>query len=201
MGLGIALRIISNQSVQPMLEIILLLMAFGLMAKRTPKRRRSFNLRRVRLQPNLTLGALATITVILGQVVGNSTAPYRMMSLKGTWSISDHTAGQGPITVGFAHSDYSVGEIKEAIEASLSISRGDKIANERANRLVRVVGTFGGLLGEETLNDGRPVKTKLNWAIPVGQTVNMWAYNDSIASLTTGSIIHFLGDCWVKDSQ
>lgn len=167
------------------------------MAKKA-SRKRSFRLRRVRLTPELGLSTLGSDTAIVGSAVGSSTAQYRVKSLKGTWSIVGLTAGEGPVTIGIAHSDYSVTEIKECLEAAASISPGDKIAQEQANRLVRIVGTLDG--GRTTLNDGRPVSTKLNWLITIGQGFNLFAYNEDQASLTTGATVTFSGDAWVQDS-
>jgi len=160
---------------------------------------RRFNLRRVRVSPEEPLLTAVTKVVLTQGVSGASTAQYRAMSLKGTWSISGLDAADGPITVGWAHSDYTITEIKECIEAVASISPGDKIAQEKANRLVRVVGTFveG---GDDNLNNGKPVSTRLNWLITIGQQVNLFAYNDGDTTLTTGAIVNFLGDLWVKDA-
>ncbi len=181
-----------------MLEILLIMLSFAFMAKRKPAKRR-FNLRGVQCSPQPVLGALATITAISSAVFGAADGAYRAMSLTGTWSLEAHTAGEGPIVVGFAHGDYSVTQIKECIESGSSISIGDKLSNEHADRLVRRVGTFSGLSTEETLNDGRPIKTRLNWAIPIGKTLNIFAYNDSAGTLTTGTILKFNGKGWVKD--
>ncbi len=183
-----------------MLEIFLIFVWLSLMAKAKPQKRRRFNLRRVKLTPSLSLGTLASVTALTTGLTGAADGQYRMMSVKGSWSVANMTAGEGPLRVGYAHSDYSVTEIKEAIEAAASISIGDKIANEQANRLVRTVGVFSGLNTDETLNDGKPITTKLNWAIPIGDFVNMFIYNDSGGSLTTGGLLHFNGDCWVKDT-
>ncbi len=118
--------------------------------------------------------------------------------MKATWSIEGLVATEGPITVGLAHDDYTVTEIKEALEAAAAIDPGDKIAQEQANRLVRVVGTLG--QATEALNNGEPISTKLNWLIGVGHAINMFAFNESTAALTTGSTIHCIGNLWVKDS-
>lgn len=160
------------------------------------------NLRKVRVIPQVSLGTLGNVTAIVGAVTGAADGQYRAMSLNGTWSLKGATAGEGPIVIGFAHSDYSVTEIKEAIEIQNSINLGDKVAQEQANRLVRIVGTFPSaqVAAEDVvLNDGRPMKTRLNWAIPIGKAVNIFAYNDSGATLTTGAIVDFNGDLWVKD--
>ncbi len=122
------------------------------------------------------------------------------MSIKGVWSLTDLTANDGPILVGYAHSDYSVTEVKECLESNAAIDQGDKIAQERSNRLVRVVGIMNDV--RSTLNDGKPITTKLNWLINIGDSVNMFFYNDNSANaLTTGANVELNGDMWVKDSS
>ncbi len=181
-----------------MLEILLLAIAgFTLLAKKTQKRR--FTLRGVRASPSLALSTLLAVTAITGPMFGNADGAYRVMSYKGTWTLEGFTAGEGPIVFGFAHGDYTVTEIKEAIESGASISIGNKVAGEQANRLVRRVGTFSGQVANETLNDGMPIKTRLNWAIPIGTNLNIFAYNDGAATLTTGALLRSNGVAWVKD--
>ncbi len=185
-----------------MLEFILLVMAVLGMAHRKggyPSKGR-YSLRPVRFAAGVALAALADKIVIGTGLTGVSTSSYRMISVQAVWSLNNHTDSEGPIVVGYAHSDYSVTEIKEAIEAGASIELGNKVSNEQANRLVRIVGIFNGDTTEEVLNDGRPIKTRLNWAIPIGDEVDIFAYNDSAATLTTGTLLNATGKCWVKDS-
>ncbi len=185
-----------------MLEIVLLftmLLLAGYRKGGYPSRGR-YSLRGVRFANSITLGTLANITVITSGTTGVADGAYRMISIQGVWSLKDSTGNEGPIVVGYAHSDYTVTEIKEALEANASISVGDKVANERSKRLVRIVGQFDGTGQDRTINDGRPLKTRLNWFIPIGDEVNMFAYNDSGATLTTASVVDLTGKCWVKDS-
>jgi len=143
--------------------------------------------------------ALATTNTKLALSTGLTAAAdaeYRAISAIGSWDLVGLTAGDGPIVVGFAHSDYTDVEIEEAIEALTAISLGDKIAQEKANRLVRVVGVLSE--GDTALNNGMPVKTRLNWAIPIGKFVDLFIYNDGV-QLTTGAAVNFNGDLWVKD--
>ncbi len=158
--------------------------------------KRRFNLRRVRVTPSLALGTLSPAIVIAGGISGAASNTYRAVSVHMTWTAE--LLLEGPVIVGYAHSDYTITEIKESIEASASIDPGRKIEREKANRLVRLVGALSP--DEDSLNDGRPVKTKLNWLIAPGDEVNAFAYNDSSAVLTTGAIIHPTGTLWVKDS-
>ncbi len=182
-----------------MLEVLLLMLCAIAMARHGGSGRR-YSLRKVRTIPQIVVGTLATLTVVTGALSGTSDAQYRLISAHHTWALSGHTVGEGPYTVGYAFGDYTVAEIKEAIEISNSISPGDKIGQEKANRWVRIVGQFAGAEVSETLNDGRPIKTRLNWAVQIGLTVNAFVYcEDAAANQTTGSIVDLTGNLWVKD--
>ncbi len=165
--------------------------------KRTSRKSRRFNLRRVRCTPELPLGTLSTDTALVITMTGASANRYRCMSISALWQISALTADEGPLTVGYAHSDYSVSEIKACLESVISIDIGDKIAQELSNRLVRVIGTIDS--EDERLNDGLPVKTKLNWDIGIGDSVNAFVFNEQTGSLTTGASLKVYADMWVKD--
>ncbi len=142
------------------------------------------------------MGTLATVTATDTPITGAASGAFRVMSVKASWNLTGLTAGDGPIVLGYCHSDYTVSEIKECIEAASAVDLGDKIQQERANRLIRVVGTLNESGG---LNDGKVLSTKLNWRINPGETVAIFAYNDGGALLTTGSVVQLNGDLWVKD--
>ncbi len=184
-----------------MLEIFLIMMVILAMAKHGRGGRARYSLRGVRYDTTLALGTLTNITVVTQGLTGPGDAKYRMISVMGVWSLRTSTAGDGPITVGYAHSDYSVTEIKEALEVNASISLGLKVEQEQSNRLVRIVGSFPGLSTDEVLDHGSPIKTRLNWAIAPGVEVNIFAYNNSGATLAGGAIVEVIGKCWVKDTN
>ncbi len=188
------------------IEIYLLLAAslilLGLAKRRSNKRR--FNLRKVRVSSTLSVGGLAAADVIAGSLGGTATSPMRIMSFEGTYSWIDIAAvNDGAMEFGIAHGNYTAAEIEECLEATTSMGLGNKIARERASRLVRVVGTIKGnpavVAGESNYNDGRPRKTKLNWLIPSGENISMWVKNSSGAVYITGSSLSVLGHFWVKD--
>lgn len=169
------------------------------MAKRKGRRRRRFNLRRVRLTPELALSTLASDTALLNAIQGGtSTTAMRIASIIATWSVSGMTGNNGPLTIGYAHPDYSVAEIKECLESQAAIDLGDKVAQERSNRLIRVIGMIDS--ENDVLNDGLPVKTKLNWKMPAGDTPNFFVFNESTSPLDTGASVKLSGNMWVKDS-
>ncbi len=169
------------------------------MAKHPKRRsRRRFNLRRVRVSPELALAMLASDTVLKTVLVGTYASTYGCMSVSLTWSLTDLTANDDPVIVGLAFSDYSVTDINVCIEAAEAIDIGDKIGQEKANRMVRIIGSMNEV--RESLSEGRPIKTKLNWLIPIGKAIEVFAYNTSDDPLTTGAFLNCDGDMWVKDS-
>ncbi len=90
--------------------------------------------------------------------------------------------------VGIAHSDYSDAEIQAVIDQTLSWNEGDKVGQEVAKRLVRRIGQFGqpgDSLAPVVLNDGKEIKTKLNWILLQGQTLKLWAYNLGTGAVAT----------------
>jgi len=154
------------------------------------------NLKRVRITPELNLGVLATDTAITGGLTPTGAHMYRAISIIAVWNVQNMIAQEGPVTVGYAHGDYSVTDIKECLEAQGAIQFDDKDDQEQANRLVRVVGTLD--RENSVLNNGRPVKTRLNWLIGPGHNINMFAFNESTSNVETGSSIKLTGDMWIK---
>lgn len=156
------------------------------------RRKRNRNFTAIPVKMELALAALADNTVLTGDLLGTLGRGLYVVSADLTWSLRDKTAGQGPINVGICHGDYSVTEVAEAL--SSWTDPDDKIATEKARRLVRRVGVFSGNNStEESLNDGKPIRTKVKIAIGDGQSLKAFALNDSGAALTTGSILQCYG--------
>ncbi len=115
------------------------------------------------------------------------TETRRVLSLEATYALQGLTAGDGPLEYGVAHSDYTAAEIEEALEADASWDEGDKVAQEQAKRLVRQLGVFS---EEETaLNEGRLIKTRLNWLLATGDTLQFWIRNRGINASTGAEIL------------
>ncbi len=172
-----------------MIEIILTIILV-MMAKRTSRRRRRMG-RYIRgnVDEELALTALASkdvVGAVFDEVVNERTF---VSSIVANWSMENFSvlAGRGPIIVGVSHSDYSDAEIEEWIENTGQWNEGDLVASrEIGKRLIRQVGTFpspAAALGIVNMNDGRPVKTKLNWILLQGQTLRIWAYNSGTVAV------------------
>ncbi len=160
------------------------------MAKRRSRRRRNYNrFQAIPFESSLTLSTLADNTVVVQNLLGAEFAEdFYTISIDAIWSLLGHTAGEGPITVGFAHNDLSTGEIKENLDAEIT-DPDNIIAREMTRRPVRKSGTFPGLATNETLNHGDPKKTTMKFMVGDGHGLEQWAINRSNAALTTGTVV------------
>ncbi len=172
---------------------------------RKPRKRRTFNLRKVRIASSTSIGALATLDVTSGTITNAPTDKIRFISVDLAYSWSDKTPADDGLEFGLAHGDYSAAEIEECLEAQSAIDVGDKTEQERADRLVRTVGIISGggdgvaAAGGSVFNDGKPMKTKLNWLMGAGDQLQVWVRNGSATVYTTGGSILTQGNLWVKD--
>ncbi len=167
-----------------------------------PKRRS--NLRRVRVASSSAVGALASLDVVINAITQVSANRYRAISFICSYNWSNKSAADDAAVFGLAHSDYSAAEIEECLESQAGIDQGDKVAQEQANRLVRLIGQFssggeGGVSGGAQFNDGKTIKVRLNWLMGIGDTITLWIRNASGTVFVTGSNITIQGDLWVKD--
>ncbi len=170
------------------------------MAKK-PKRR--FNLRKARIASGVSIGALAAFDVVTGAITPATTSDYRLVSVNLAYQIADLGAIiDDAQEFGLSHSDYSDAEVEECIEASASFDVGDKVSQERANRLVRSIGFMTGAPVADTslyFKEGEKIRTKLNWKMALGDTLNIWVRNGSDTIYTTGATIQCFGEAWIKD--
>ncbi len=173
--------------------------AYQVMMARRPKRQ--FRRKRAKgfrsgylkgaIEQELDLGTLAAKTlvgVLNSQTVNEKTF---VSSIRCTWTLSEFTltTNVGPILCGVAHGDYTDAEIEAWIENSTSWNQGDLISKEVSSRRIRRVGVFPtrdtGSAGSWSLNDGKPIRTKLGWTLITGQTLRFWCYNTGEASIAT----------------
>ncbi len=141
------------------------------------------------------VGALTADDVSASQFGPTLEEDYRVTSIDVTWSMIG-VAGEGPIEFGVAHADYSAAEIEECLEVSVS-RPGNLIERETARRLVRVIGVFDQDETPEKFNDGRPMKTRLNWRLDgdadgIGPLV-AWTRSRFAGTLTGGALLKWNG--------
>ncbi len=170
---------------------VIVVALLGAARRRTTRRRRRINpqtFRGVQISPSGGLGTLAnkSVTTIALSNAVNDTVLITSAKVSIVWD--DATDADGPLMVGFAHSDYTDAEIEEFIESIGEVDFGDKISAERSRRLIRLVGT---LHAPESVR--LPMKkTKLNWLLAEGDFIQLFVYNTG-AVLTTGSEMITMG--------
>ncbi len=183
-----------------LMSALALITGFIALAKRRAggKRRSMGRYVKGNIDEDFALGTLAANTAVLeaSDVVGD-----RMLisSVDVAYTLAGFTAADnvGPVEVGFAHSDYTLAEIEGFLELTTSWNEGDLVDREISGRKIRRIGVFDtpASAGESyTLNDGKPIKTKLNWILNAGQGLNWWVYNQGGASFaTTDPNMHITG--------
>ncbi len=160
------------------------------MAKHGKKSARMSSYLRGSVDELVSLGTLAgatLISAIFGETVEGRT---RISSIEAAYSIGNVTPqnGLGPVLVGVAHSDYTDVEIEAWVETTGTWARGNMTQQEVSKRRIRKIGILDipdSIQNTVTLNDGRPIKTKLNWQLEEGQTLRLWAYNLSGTAFAT----------------
>ncbi len=166
------------------------------------KGRSTKGLRKIRVNTQQNLATLANQAVIKTPLYQAATSNARrqwLMSFEGFISIKDVTAGEGPLIVGVSHSDLSTTEVAEAILAQNS-NVDDIIEREQARRPVREWGVFVAKDVDEYLNnDQTKKKYKIKFSVGEGFTPELYIFNDSAATLTTGASVHISGVCWIRE--
>ncbi len=151
---------------------------------------------------DMPLGTLAAQTLLAQKIADDVTESTFISSIKAIWSLANFTqlADVGPIMVGVAHSDYSAAEIEAWVERATSWDVGDKVSQELSNRFIRKVGVLVSApdpvvgLGSVSLNDGKPIRTKLGWVLASDQSLDIWAYNMGTVDISaTNPNLHVTG--------
>ncbi len=150
-----------------------------------------------KVQASVSLGALASSDVVIANLTALSQDAY-VISADLTWSTQGVSINDGPIQCGLAHSDYTVTEIQEAIDASPA-NDSDMIQIERTRRKVRTVGIFerDGTATGKSLNDGKKMRSKMGWHVSNNKEISIWAQNRDAATLTTGGQVQVTGTLYL----
>ncbi len=126
-------------------------------------------------------------------------------SLEATYTFQVETAaepsGVGPFHFGIAKSDYSSAEIEAWFENQAGFTRADLVAQELSRRHIKQIGVFmpeavaANAKVNVVVNDGKPIKTRLNWRIVEGTRISMWMYNngDVVVPATAGQDFNAVG--------
>ena len=168
-----------------MLEILVIAivgLALLPMAKHGRRRRSMGRYIRGNVDQQVDAASLAATDVVGAAFVGVVDGRTLATSAVLTWTIQNWTDqnGSGPLICGLAHNSYTDAEIEEWIESTGQWNIGSLVAQEINKRKIRQVGAFASPDAPSdllVLNDGKAIKTKLNWMLEEGQTLRMWVFN------------------------
>ncbi len=113
------------------------------------------------------------------------------------WTLRGLTVGEGPIQVGYSHSNLTTTMIAEKLDSAVS-DPGQILLMEHSRRPVRQVGFISGIAANQSLNDGQNVRTKIKFIVGETHRINFWARNLSGASLTTGAVLDIAGTIFAR---
>ncbi len=111
--------------------------------------------------------------------------------ISGDFTIGIHgmAAGEQPLQLGVSHSDLTVAEVKEALDATLA-NPDDIIAREHSRRPVRTLGVIQQTSSSGAVfNDGKPKRQRIKFSVGNGFDLDFFCVNRSGGVLTTGAII------------
>ncbi len=148
------------------------------------------------VETTLSLGSLSADAVLLSALTAFGITKVRLISADLTWSRKGATVNEGPVRVGLANNNLAIGEVAEKLDARPT-SQTDIIAMERSRRPVRDAGAFQGENANETLNDGKVIRTKLGFVLDEGAELSIFVRNKSGASLTTGGVVQVQGKLYL----
>ncbi len=86
------------------------------MAKTHTRRRRSRNFVAIPVNSSITLATLASAGVLSAALIPSLGEDFFFLSAQLQWTIRSLTAGEGPISVGLSHGDYTDTEVKEHLD-------------------------------------------------------------------------------------
>ncbi len=161
------------------------------------------NLAILRDQKEFAVGALTTLNLItLGTRLDTSKEQgFRISKTRFLISWSAKTTLEGPVVLG-ASTGMNAAEVEEAVESDPQ-AMFDIPGKEQAARPhwpLCIVGAVTEVNG--VINNGLPFDRKFNWSIREGAGFDLWAYNMSTGSITTGMLFHVFMEhfgVWLRD--
>ncbi len=173
------------------------------MGKHRGKKR---NWQSIEVDVNIALSAgIAAKDLVAALISETADDNFIMTSLEATYTLTIEQAAEPnsieAISFGIAKDDYSAAEVETWVENSTGFKRADLISQEISKRMVKNIATFAPRAvnaGQQIVvqvNDGMPIKTRLNWRILSGHTLLVWIYNGGDVAIvaTSGQNLRVMG--------
>lgn len=137
----------------------------------------------------ITLGTLADRTAVKANAQLAIQDDFRIIKTEVKAMCQGLTAQEYPVYFGIADHELSVAEIKECLDTDGPLDRNDRVAVERAERPVWLLGQFGRASSSELI--AVEVEKTLRWTFSNPEGWTFFAFNHSGGALTTGGSIRF----------
>ncbi len=165
-------------------------------------RKRNGNVAILPVSVEVSLGALANEAVASASLFGSSIVLEHeafVIHADLYWSKRNGTAGEGPIGVGLSHNDLSDTLVAQGLTAH-PIEPDDIQEMEQASRRrwIKKSAMFSGIAAEEVVNDGKSIRTKIMMPVSKGKSIDIYAFNQSGATLTTGATVEVFGEVTLR---
>lgn len=144
----------------------------------------------IRENTSITLGTLANGAAIKatgGQLA--ITEDFRIIKTEYLISFEGKTADENIITIGLADNELSVTEIAECLAVDGPLDRNDHLKNEQVMRPVWELAQLGAGTNGVIPDTGLPGERNLRWTFSDTDGWTWFAYNESGAALTTGTVV------------
>ncbi len=138
---------------------------------------------------NITLSTLGAVTAIKAGTQLVLEDDFRVIKTEVSGALDGAAADETPILLGLADNELSVAEIGEAMNLNGPVDRNDRVAVERAERPVWVVGSYDSVFNRVAANaGGAPLEKVLRWTFSNPEGWTWFAFNRTAATLTTGAV-------------
>lgn len=162
----------------------------------TRRRKRDRNFVAINFNASIDPQGLGNNAGALTSIIGNLAEDLHVVSVDATWSLISAVVNEGPLQVGFSHSDLTIAEVIECLDVEMT-DPDNRIDAERAGRPVRKVGMLrevGTAVEGVQLNHGEPIRTKFRFSVGNGHTIKAWTVNRGGATISSvGQIIEVDG--------
>ena len=143
----------------------------------------------------ITLATLANVTALKEDSPLTLGEDFRLIKGEIFGSLSGATPGEGPLWLFLADDELTVAEIAESIESSGPSDRNDRVAMERAERPVFLLGMLPVLAAEEPIHGPKGqrgvIEKTVRWTFSNPEGWTLGVFNQSGGTLTTGATFRY----------
>ncbi len=175
------------------------------MAKHTKRVKRNWQTIEIDVVIDIGTPGIPAKSLIAALISETADNKFIATSLEATYQLTVEQAAEpnsiAAVSFGVAKSDYSAAEVETWVENSSGFKRENLISQEISKRMIKQIGMFSprAVTAAQqvvaTINEGMPIKTRLNWRILANTTLLFWVYNGGPTAIVVAANqkVHVLG--------